>query len=374
MNKNIYLIGEVRGSYRSQNIVKYLLDKGYFIFYNSLELELFKGKKNLFYRVTRKFFRSFHLLIRFAVSVYYIIICDKVILLAMCNDRQTELKIARILWKKIYVDFYISFYDTLVRDRKLIPYNSYQALRRFNWDLNCLNYSYKVFFLNKTEASYYLNIFNLKFLTHKHLILPLCSDQFNSYKDNFDFNKKKFVICWWGSFIPLHGLENLIQAFKLLLEKEFDFHVFLFGNDEEKSIPYKRHLKLFGLENFVTVDNTKSFANGLLEPFLVNNCDLALGNFGDSEKAKNVIVNKLIDSVALKLPVLMGESFATKEFFSEDDIFYSLNSPESIANKIYEISFIESEIIKQRINKSYKIYEANFSVKSFVKNLDIYLD
>jgi len=26
-------------------------------------------------------------------------------------------------------------------------------------------------------------------------------------------------ICWWGTFIPLHGLDNILQALKILKEQ-----------------------------------------------------------------------------------------------------------------------------------------------------------
>jgi len=40
--------------------------------------------------------------------------------------------------------------------------------------------------------------------------------------------KRKFMgwyikICWWGTFIPLHGLDKILQAMKILKEHELQF-------------------------------------------------------------------------------------------------------------------------------------------------------
>ncbi len=101
---------------------------------------------------------------------------------------------------------------------------------------------------------------------------------------------------------------------------------------------------------------------------------MVLGNFGDSDKAKNVIVNKLIDGVAMKAPVLTGESIAPKEYFDEDTIFYSSNSSEKIAEMIQFISSQTSNQMDFRVNKAYQIYESNFSVAAYYKRLSKIFD
>jgi len=34
-------------------------------------------------------------------------------------------------------------------------------------------------------------------------------------------------ICWWGTFIPLHGLDNILQALKILKEQDLIYVQFV---------------------------------------------------------------------------------------------------------------------------------------------------
>ena len=78
--------------------------------------------------------------------------------------------------------------------------------------------------------------------------------------------------------------------------------------------------------------------NGKLGPFLAHNCDIAIGNFGSSEKAKTVLVNKLVDALSLGIPCLTMEAATTKELLNEGrGVIFSESQPESIAKKILEI-------------------------------------
>lgn len=372
--KNIFLIGQIKGQYRSQNLIKYLLDKGYSIYYSDYEINLFEGNYNFIFRSIRVIVRNLNNLFLFLHSIYFLLVSDCVLILAMCNDRHWEIRLAKFFRKPIICDFYLSFYDTLVLDKQLISKDSRAGRKNYTLDRNCLELSDYVFFLNRTEANYYLNLFDIGFCDKRHKILPLCVEGFEKTKQdsNNETLNREFIICWWGSYIPLHGLYNLIYSFKILLDEGYLFKVYLFGDKDEKSKPYQDYIIKLGLKNHVIIDNSKSFKNGKLEPFLLKNCKLALGNFGDSEKAKSVIVNKLIDSVALKIPVLTGESSAPKEFFQENEVFYSLNSPDSIADAIVKVMLTSDDEIKKRVERGYNTYQENFSVGSFYKKLDIF--
>lgn len=376
-NKNIYIIGKVVGSYRTQNLIKFLLDQKAYVYYNSFRNNSFKNelglKSILFFILIR-----FDILIKKIFSLYNLAISDIVILPAMCNHYQFELKYAKYFKKFIITDFYISLYDSQVLDRTGIDQGSEKALKLKKSDFNCVNKSDYTLFLNKTEANYYLDIIKIPFNPDQHIIVPLCIEESIKCEINYfteSGNDKIFNICWWGTYIPLHGLEKIIEAASILKKNnKSDFHFYLFGTNEVKSKPYFDMVKKLGLENMISIDNQSTFKNGKLGGFLEKKCDLVLGNFGDSEKAKNVIVNKLIDGVAMKAPVLTGESIAPHEFFSEHEIFYSLNNPESIAQNIYYISQLDNITIQEKIERSHAIYKDTFSIHAYRKKLEDLFD
>jgi hypothetical protein len=364
-SKNFYIIGKVMGGQRTENLIKYLLDDKKPVYYNS-------------FKNTNKLPSLLFVPLQKLSNLINLFIADVVILPAMCNRYAFEFKIAHKLKKKIITDFYISLYDTHVLDKKpfdnnkIIAPNSSTAKKLMKIDKGSIVNADYTLFLNSTEAKYYLQILDLEFDPQKHLILPICSDERFVCDLKFYKNKERnvFNICWWGTYIPLHGLEKIIKSAKILKDNyNFNFHLHLFGTNEEKARPYISLVDDLNIADVVSIYNDKTFSNGKLGSFLQEYCDLVLGNFGDSDKAKNVIVNKIIDGVAMKAPVLSGESKAPLEFFSEHDIFYTENIPEAMAHTIYNISRVDKEEIVNRVENSYEIFNKHFTIKAYNEKL-----
>lgn len=374
--KNIYIIGQVRGSYRTQHLIKFLLDRGYGVYYNSNIIQIFINNKKGIKRLMRIIVRAFDLIVNFCAKIYNILISEIVILPAMCNEKQFELFVAMLLKKKIITDFYISMYDTHVLDYKTVNQSSYKAKKLLRNDYYIVSKADVTLFLNRTEANRYLRLINIPFNPQKHLIVPLVVEE--TIKCDLPFFKKKsntMNICWWGNYIPLHGLDKIIQACKRLKDNSHvNFHLYLFGTNEDKSISYKNMILDLGLESEITIDNNSTFKNGKLGNFLQTQCDLVLGNFGESEKSKNVLVNKVIDGVAMKAPVLTGESLATKDYFNELQIFICNNNEKSIAASIEVIYDKPYQMISNYIDSAFNTYQENFSPKAFEINMNIVFD
>ena len=371
-SKKIYISGRAEGSYRTQNLIKVLLDNKYELFYNSIHFSFLSNAKGL-KKIIRIILRLIDESFKRIYIIYNIYLCDILIQPAICNDFRFEINVAKFFNKTIIVDFYISIYDTMILDRKSYEIGSRKANYYYNLDLNSLKKADFVFFLNKTEANYYLFPFKINFNPSKHIILPLCVEETLKCKLNYYSNKNlTFNICWWGNYIPLHGLEVILEAMSILNNSgELNFHFHMFGNKNKlKETKYKNIIKNLGIQNNVTIENSFTFKNGKLSDFLKENCHLVLGNFGNSSKAKNVLVNKVIDGVAMKSPVLNGESLAPKDYFRNESIFYTENKPELISKKILEISRLSLDEVNSRVLKSYQVYEQNFSIDSFYDNLN----
>lgn len=362
----IYLIGkcvEPGMDTRNINIINALLNIGD-VYYDGFFL--FENLKN---RYLRKILRIFINIFRFPIKVLYLLNSDVVIVLAMNQNKIFKIYLAKLLKKKIITDYYISNYDTYILDRKIYSPTSFMAKFYKFQDRVAISKANKVIFLNSTEARRYIKLSETKNIEKNYEIIPLCKKEIDFEKGSLPFFKNidnKINICWWGTYIPLHGIEKIILAGEILKKKNIKFRIFLFGNSEEKAEPFKNQIKKLNLDKEIIINNEYSFLNKKLPEFLINNCDLALGNFGDSEKAKTVMVNKIVDALQLGLPVLNGESIAPDEFFDyKNDIFRCLNTPEDLANKIIEISKESREEIERRVLRGYKIYKDNFSYQSF---------
>ena len=180
---------------------------------------------------------------------------------------------------------------------------------------------------------------------------------------------ESITLCWWGSFIPLHGLDNIIQAAKVLRDKGFNFKLYLFGTSEEKSKPFRKKIKELELESFVGISNDKTFSDRSLDDFLIESCDIAFGNFGKSKKAKTVMVNKVVEAASLGLPVISQKTLALNEYFKNDEsICFSESEPEKIAQRVLDLAD-DRALMLSIGDRAYNLYEQRFSKEAYKRDI-----
>ncbi len=364
MNR-IYILGEARGSYRIQGFVKLLLDnrKKYKVHYDSLlyDIPVIRYLKSLI------------------INPFVILFSNIVYVNTLDVDINIfyELLWAKLFRKKILVDYYVSVYDTVVLDRKWFKENSFLAkLAQFCDKIFCFCGT-KLIFLTENEKQYYLRISHCEKYSIKAEIITLGIERRAKVECGFVYNgKKELSVCWWGSYQPLHGIDKILLAAKLLKEKSMPVHFYFFGNDPKKSPVYQNMIKEYGLEDTCFLSDDYTFANGKLEPFLKEHCDLALGAFGDSIKSKTVIINKAIEACTMNCLVLTGRSSGMEEYFDngKSSIYICESTSEGIAEKIEEIINTDPTVLKDRIVASEKCYRQNFEMHVMTKAFENLID
>lgn len=360
----VYILGEARGSYRIQSFIKLLLDDRlrYKVYYDSV----------LYSNRLLRYFKSLF------INPFIILLSNVVYVNTMNVDVNIiyELLWAKLFRKKIIVDFYVSVYDTVVLDRKWFKEGSALAKLAGIIDHMFIRCASALVFLNRSEKEYYLRVCGMEKVDEKKVfIIPVGVDGRKPVKNNFvNGNSPTLKICWWGSYQPLHGLDKVIKAAGMIREKGLDVHWYFFGNDEKKSLPYKKLVEQLGLQDFCTISNDYTFSNGKLEPFLEENCDLALSIFGDSEKSFTVLPNKTLDACAMRCLLLSGNSSATKEYFDGTSLFLCERTPDDIAKTVEEIYHSDKALLKARIEKMYEIFNADFSIEVLMRRYQKLID
>lgn len=283
-----------------------------------------------------------------------------------CNWPIITVILGKLFRKKIITEFYFSWYDATINDWKKYSSKNIKAKILKFIDYIIMRLADKLIFLNKTEARRYMKLILNK--EREYTVIPLSIKERKKVELNFcKESSKEFNVVWWGSYIPLHGVEKIIKAAKILENKNIKFYIL--GNSEEKSIKYKKMIINFKLNNCYII-NDITFSNGKLEEFLVKKCDLALGGFGDSSKINEVITNKMLDIFSMKGICLTAPSKAIDEYFKvEESVFYCEKTPEAIAEKIMDISKKGCKDIKNISENSYKIYKKYFTKQNYEKEI-----
>ena len=236
------------------------------------------------------------------------------------------------LSSKIIFDAFTSIYDTYIFDRKLASKKSFKALYYYLLDYLSCQCSDIIIFDTKEHRKYFQKTFGIQ-RSKKTLVLPVAVD--SEYLNNIRsgkglFPENKFNVLFYGYFIPLQGAEYIIKAASLLRGNQNIFFTLIGGGQTRKDV--ENLSKELELDNVRFIDRVE---HELLIKY-IKSADICLGIFGDTDKAKRVIPNKVLDSMASGKVVITGKNEAMSEYFcDEEDIIYSrLTDEEDLAKKI----------------------------------------
>jgi len=187
-------------------------------------------------------------------------------------------------------------------------------------------------------------------------------------------NDDKFIVGYWGTFIPLHGVEYIIKAAKIL-EKESDIKFVLIGkgqtfNDNKE---LAERLKIKNIEFIPKLFIANKELNKL--PEFIAKFDLGLGIFGNTNKTIQVIPNKVFEGNAMKLPMISCDSPAIRELFTHEEniVLCERANPESLAKAILKLKN-DSELGEKVKEKAYNLFLEYCSIEALGKSLIKYLN
>jgi len=275
------------------------------------------------------------------------------------------LPLAKIIHKKPIIYFpAFSIYDTLVNDRKKIKKNSFKAkFVHFVDKLSC-KWSDIVIVESSEEITYFVNEFG--FEKEKFRQYHLAADESIFHPTSLE-NKfsEKFVVLFFGSFIPLHGVETIVKS-AILLKENNDIIFKLCGDGQTKSI-IEKIIKQNNLKNVLLlglVSKEKLIDN-------VMKSSICLGIFGDTKKSRKVLTNKVYQTLASKKPLITMNSYTSIEAHLVDKnncMLVPPGNPEKLADAIL---FLKNypEKRKEIAEKGYQTYVNYLSMEVVGKRL-----
>jgi glycosyltransferase involved in cell wall biosynthesis len=243
--------------------------------------------------------------------------------------------------ERIINDFFISNYDTYVYDRKKIGKLNPRAWWKYFQDW--INFKFSKYLLSDTKEHflYWQELFG-KF-NGKHFILPVLADKSIYFPPHEAKNNDKIRILFYGSFIPLHGIDVILDAFKIMENQNIEYEANIIGNGQK----YKEMKKKY---DELKLKNVKMDGLFIPESDLSNEIrksDIILGIFGESKKAQSVVPNKVYQSLASKKVTITMKSKAIEEFFDETQIVTCNPTSKELATQI--IKFINDTTLSENI-------------------------
>ena len=269
---------------------------------------------------------------------------------------------------QIINDFFISNFDTYVYDRKKITVKNPRAWWKFFQDW--FNFKFSKYLLSDTYThfKYWESLFGK--YKGELFVLPVLADKQIYYPSQTKVKNEKIKILFYGSFIPLHGIDIILEAFYIMEKEGIDFEAKIIGTGQiYKDMKYL-HTQ-FELKS-VQMDGLLIDEKSLAQEIRAH--DIILGIFGDSTKARSVVPNKVYQALSCKKTVVTLDSEPISEFFDENDLITCQRDALMLSEKL--INLINDPILLENTatngyEKFLKIYDkTKVDFEEFIHKID----
>ncbi|MDA3913413.1 glycosyltransferase [Oleiagrimonas sp.] len=231
--------------------------------------------------------------------------------------------LARMRGVPLVWDMFMSLYDTVVEDRRILPRESIRARLLYAVERFALHRADLVFLDTHTHARRVENLFGLTEGSIGSVWVGAETEHFE--RDLYPAPPPRaprapLKVLFYGQFIPLHGIETIVRAARIVSDQPIQWQLVGSGQEEERI----RHiLEEYPLPNVIW----EPWVDYVDLPQRILTADLCLGIFGTSEKAASVIPNKIFQVVAMGKPLVTRDSPAIREILEDNPPCVRLVTP-----------------------------------------------
>jgi len=233
--------------------------------------------------------------------------------------------------RTVIFDPLASRYETKILDRRVKSVDSPSAW--WNRMIDMVSLRLPDWILADTEAhkSYYCSEFGVP--ESKVIVLPVGFDD-DLFKPRSRVENSDFRVLFFGSFLPLHGVDVIIRAAKIVSETDPGIRFELVGSGQT-------HAEAQALVSELNAENVffRSWCSLGDFPAMIARADICLGIFGHTEKARRVVPHKVYQAMAMRKPVISARTPALEEIFQHERDLVFCREPltENLARSVLEL-------------------------------------
>lgn len=266
--------------------------------------------------------------------------------------------------KPVIFDVFVSLYLTMAFDRKKISPNGLLAkIARF-FDRIACQLADHIFCDTQQHIDYFTHEYGLDAQKFSRLFVGSNTAVFHplhlelSRTDNKDFRMH-----FHGEFQPLHGVETIIHAARMLPEVKFQ----LIGKGQTR----KACEKLASDLDLRNIQFLSPVAYRDL-PGIMEQASICLGIFGDTSKANMVIPHKVYEALAMGKPVITADTQAARELLVHKENAFLCHSAdaESLAAAIKELKS-DPILLRKIAGNGYKTFVEQCSFTALGKEINL---
>ncbi len=213
--------------------------------------------------------------------------------------------------EKIVFDAFLSLYDSNVFDRKLYGPKSLRAFKDYLFDWYSLRLASIVLVDTLQHALYFSSAFGIPSGVMR--VVPISADDMIFFpRESLKKEDSPFIVHFHGTFIPLQGVSYILDAARALEKEPI---LFRFAGEGQLFKEVAERVFREGMKNVTLLGRMP------LEkiPDSIASSDVCLGIFGDTDKTRRVIPNKVYECIAMNKPVITARTPAILELFRDGE-------------------------------------------------------
>lgn len=218
---------------------------------------------------------------------------------------------ARIKRRPLLFDVFISLYDTAITDRELASASSLVGRIVLLADQVAMRLSDRLLADTKVHAEFLAQLGGVEL--SKFGVLYLSADEDVFYSTSASQGMSSNLVLFYGTFVPLQGVETVVRAASLLNDEDVQFRLIGEGQTKALALQLAEELELQNIE----------FLGFMVQSELVEqmrDAALCLGVFGASAKAQRVVPHKVFESTAVGCPTITARSRAIAEAYTDEEV------------------------------------------------------
>lgn len=265
--------------------------------------------------------------------------------------------------KPVILDAYVSTYDTLCEDRALFRPHSLPGRLAYWLDLKSCEKATLVVTDTLANAQYFIQKMGIS--AEKLRVVYVGCDESLFYPRSEAESSSHCEVFYYGSFLPLHGTDVIIQAAFLLKDRQ-DIH-FTIGGDGFTFLKMEQAVKRLGLRN---IDLVGWIPIEQLPTYIARASICLGGHFSTIPKAGRVISTKTFQFIAMRKPTIVGDNEASREVFVSGEHVYAVQpgNPQSLAEAICLL--MDNWELRQRVAEGgYNIFGQRFATSVITQKL-----
>ena len=266
--------------------------------------------------------------------------------------------------KPIVFDTFISDYDSMVLDRKLVKPKSMKAASLWVSDWVATKLADLNFLDTQAHVDFFADEFGAERSRFRIVRVGAEDDVFRPGKKHVN---RKVQVHFHGHFIPLHGIETIIRAAKLLEKENVAINIIGKGQTYDNCRAFAKELKVKNIlwKPIVAAENLTA---------RIADSDFCLGIFGTTGKALRVIPHKAYETIACARALITSDTPAHREILTDgkDALLVPPGDHVALAGAIRKLA--RDRRLRDKLAKNgHFLFIRNYTIKNIGRSLVVVL-